>query len=118
MRSGAACDGAAASFREAARLEPQNGVYYANLGEVERLRGKLDDALTALETAVRLDPGSTQALNNLGIVRFERREFEEAAECYRKAIAKDDRVAFYTGDEISHNRSGGPTCLTRPLLRE
>lgn len=24
----------------------------------------------------------------------------------------------YTGDEISHNRAGGPTCLTRPILRE
>lgn len=27
-------------------------------------------------------------------------------------------VLEYTGDEISHNRTGGPTCLTRPLLRE
>jgi dimethylargininase len=27
------------------------------------------------------------------------------------------RVVAYTGDEISHNRAGGPTCLTRPLLR-
>lgn len=26
-------------------------------------------------------------------------------------------VTFYTGGEISHNRTGGPTCLTRPLLR-
>ena len=26
-------------------------------------------------------------------------------------------VTAYTGDEISHNRAGGPTCLTRPLLR-
>ena len=27
-------------------------------------------------------------------------------------------VLEYTGDEISHNRGGGPTCLTRPLLRD
>lgn len=27
------------------------------------------------------------------------------------------QVTFYTGGEISHNRTGGPTCLTRPLLR-
>jgi N-dimethylarginine dimethylaminohydrolase len=27
-------------------------------------------------------------------------------------------IMAYTGDEISHNRAGGPTCLTRPLLRE
>jgi N-dimethylarginine dimethylaminohydrolase len=26
-------------------------------------------------------------------------------------------VITYTGDEISHNRGGGPTCLTRPILR-
>jgi len=26
-------------------------------------------------------------------------------------------VTVYTGDEISHNRAGGPTCLTRPILR-
>jgi N-dimethylarginine dimethylaminohydrolase len=27
------------------------------------------------------------------------------------------QVAVYTGDELSHNRAGGPTCLTRPILR-
>ncbi|HZU13240.1 MAG TPA: arginine deiminase family protein [Chloroflexota bacterium] len=27
-------------------------------------------------------------------------------------------VTALTGDEISHNRGGGPTCLTRPLWRE
>ena len=26
-------------------------------------------------------------------------------------------VTAYSGEEISHNRAGGPTCLTRPLLR-
>lgn len=26
-------------------------------------------------------------------------------------------VIAYAGDEISHNRAGGPTCLTRPVLR-
>ena len=27
-------------------------------------------------------------------------------------------VILLAGDEISHNRTGGPTCLTRPLLRQ
>ena len=27
-------------------------------------------------------------------------------------------VLAYEGSEISHNRAGGPTCLTRPILRE
>ena len=26
-------------------------------------------------------------------------------------------VRVYTGNELSHNRAGGPTCLTRPILR-
>lgn len=26
-------------------------------------------------------------------------------------------VIMFAGDEISHNRTGGPTCLTRPILR-
>jgi dimethylargininase len=26
-------------------------------------------------------------------------------------------VVTYVGDELSHNRAGGPTCLTRPILR-
>jgi N-dimethylarginine dimethylaminohydrolase len=26
-------------------------------------------------------------------------------------------VLVYMGDELSHNRAGGPTCLTRPILR-
>jgi N-dimethylarginine dimethylaminohydrolase len=28
------------------------------------------------------------------------------------------RVREYQGTEISLNREGGPTCLTRPVLRE
>lgn len=27
-------------------------------------------------------------------------------------------IILYSGDEISHNRTGGPTCLTRPILRD
>ena len=35
-----------------------------------------------------------------------------------KLIAKDCIVHTYTGNEISRKGEGGPTCLTRPLLRE
>ena len=31
--------------------------------------------------------------------------------------AADCDVTVYIGDELSHNRAGGPTCLTRPILR-
>ena len=35
----------------------------------------------------------------------------------RRLEAEGITVLTYGGDEISHNRAGGPTCLTRPLLR-
>ena len=38
-----------------------------------------------------------------------------SAELLRKAGLT---VLEYHGDHISHNRQGGPTCLTRPILRE
>lgn len=38
-----------------------------------------------------------------------------SAELLRKAGLT---VLEYQGDHISHNRQGGPTCLTRPILRE
>ncbi|HEY8602358.1 MAG TPA: arginine deiminase family protein [Thermomicrobiales bacterium] len=42
---------------------------------------------------------------------------KENAETIRRLRATGCEVITYTGDEISHNRTGGPTCLTRPLLR-
>ncbi len=41
----------------------------------------------------------------------------ENVETARRLRAAGCEVFTYTGDEISHNRTGGPTCLTRPLLR-
>jgi dimethylargininase len=43
------------------------------------------------------------------------KENEITAQRLRDAGCK---VQTYDGDEISHNRTGGPTCLTRPILRE
>ena len=62
-------------------------MYHANLGEIERQRGKRDQAIVALREAVALAPRSAQAQNNLGILHFDMRAFDEAAECYQKAIA-------------------------------
>jgi dimethylargininase len=41
----------------------------------------------------------------------------ENVETARRLRAAGCEVTLYTGDEISHNRTGGPTCLTRPILR-
>jgi N-dimethylarginine dimethylaminohydrolase len=39
-------------------------------------------------------------------------------ETARRLEAAGCTVTLYAGDEISHNRTGGPTCLTRPILRD
>ena len=43
---------------------------------------------------------------------------EENDETIQRLRAAGCEVLTYQGIEISHNRSGGPTCLTRPLLRD
>lgn len=42
---------------------------------------------------------------------------KENPETGQRLEAAGCEVIYYTGNEISHNRTGGPTCLTRPLLR-
>ena len=81
------------SMQRAINLNGNNAQFYANLGEMERQRGKLPQALVALRRAVALDPKSAQALNNLGIVHYDRREFAEAVKCYEQAIAVNTSYA-------------------------
>jgi tetratricopeptide (TPR) repeat protein len=81
------------SMQRAINLNGNNAQFYANLGEMERQRGKLPQALIALRRAVALDPKSAQALNNLGIVHYDRSEFAEAAKLYEQAIAVNSSYA-------------------------
>ena len=52
-----------------------------------------------------IEPGKCVAVNR----NPETRRRLEAAGC---------EVHVYVGDQISHNRQGGPTCLTRPIWRQ
>ncbi|HET7036544.1 MAG TPA: arginine deiminase family protein [Thermomicrobiaceae bacterium] len=42
----------------------------------------------------------------------------ENAVTAKRLRAAGCEATVFAGDEISHNRTGGPTCLTRPLLRQ
>ncbi len=75
------------SMQRAIHLDGNNAQFYANLGEMERQRGKLPEAMTALRRAHDLNPSSPQTLNNLGIVHYDQREFEKAVEYYEQAIS-------------------------------
>lgn len=60
---------------------------------------------------------ATQGTNVLALGPRRCLLLRDNVETARRLRAAGCDVTLYTGDEISHNRSGGPTCLTRPLLR-
>ncbi len=77
---------AIAALKAAIARAPGSPVFYANLGEIERLRGHGAEARKALMKAIALDPNHASAHNNLGILNYEDGNFEEAAACYRRAL--------------------------------
>lgn len=60
---------------------------------------------------------ATQGCNVLALRPRRCLLLKENPETGRRLEAAGCEVLYYTGGEISHNRTGGPTCLTRPLLR-
>ncbi len=63
------------------------------------------------------DEFATQGCNVLALGPRKCLMLEENVESVRRLREAGCEVLTYRGKEISHNRSGGPTCLTRPLLR-
>jgi dimethylargininase len=59
----------------------------------------------------------TQGPNVLALAPRRCLVLEENRETVRRLEARGCEVLTYSGQEISHNRGGGPTCLVRPLLR-
>lgn len=59
----------------------------------------------------------TQGCNVLAIGPKRCLLLKENPETARRLEAVGCEILFYAGGEISHNRTGGPTCLTRPILR-
>jgi dimethylargininase len=63
------------------------------------------------------DEFATQGCNVLALEPRKCLMLEENVESIRRLREAGCEVLTYQGKEISHNRSGGPTCLSRPLLR-
>jgi N-dimethylarginine dimethylaminohydrolase len=60
----------------------------------------------------------TQGCNVLALGPMEVLVLEGSPITRSRLEAAGCAVLVYEGSEISHNRAGGPTCLTRPILRE
>jgi N-dimethylarginine dimethylaminohydrolase len=64
------------------------------------------------------DEFATQGTNALALAPDKVLILKENTGTRARLEAAGVEVLTYTGDEISHNRQGGPTCLTRPILRD
>lgn len=80
---------AVAALQQATRLEPQNDLYWTNLGWAYYLQNDLKASQTASEQAVTLNPEEFIAWYNLGLVQAIYGATESAQTSYLQAIAID-----------------------------
>jgi tetratricopeptide (TPR) repeat protein len=92
LRSGRV-DEAERGFRQLAKDHPELGGPQANLGLIQRQRGKLAESAMALEKAVELSPRQASYYNQLGITYRQQGQFTKAREAYDKAIDLDPDYA-------------------------
>jgi serine/threonine protein kinase/Flp pilus assembly protein TadD len=77
---------AAAEYRRAIELDPQNSVAYQRLGDVYQRNNQLPDALAAYQQAVRLDPNRAENQRALGVYYFNRADYGEAVRYLRRMV--------------------------------
>jgi len=80
---------AAASYREALRLDPRQVVAMSNLAAVLAQQGQLAEAEASLRRAVEVRPDHAEAWSNLGNVLRVLGRNDEAVACYREAVRLD-----------------------------
>ena len=100
-------------YRQAASLQPQNGLYLNDLGNFLITMAHYNEAIDNLNRALKHIPADSQELegtinNNLGLAYHNKGEYDKAIEYYQKAIAIDKK--FY-GEEhpeiaIDYNNLG------------
>jgi tetratricopeptide (TPR) repeat protein len=82
------------------RILPEQAQVYLMLGRLQRMRGKLDQAIAHLSEAITLEPTLVDAYIELGKTYQERRDLEKAIETYQKgskANKSDPRPYFHAG---------------------
>lgn len=96
-------------FKKAIKME--ENVYwdpYINLSAAYSLIGKLDLAISTIQTALKINPYKPEAYNNLGTLYLHKNDFYKAEECfdtaikllphYGKPVYNKGRMYLYQGD--------------------
>lgn len=82
-------DKAISYLRQACQSPIASALYFSNLTEMLRQRGRLAEAEQYGRKAVQIDPKMIGAWNNLGIVLQESGQLEESRECLEKVVHLD-----------------------------
>ncbi len=79
-------DEAAACYRRAVQLSPNDADAHNLLADALRDQGKLADAVACYRRALELKPDFPEACNNLGIALKDQGQLAAAVACYRRAL--------------------------------
>lgn len=74
---------------KAIQNHPMVSQFYANRAEMNRIAGRLEQAVADGQQAVKLDPRSAAAHSNLGIVWYHMGEMDKAEACQKEALRLD-----------------------------
>ncbi len=87
---------AADVFRKLALQNPNNAIYWNELGIAHHNQSELELALKCYQKAAKVDPHYADAQNNMGTVFYERKKFSKAIRSYKRAISiRQDFAPFY-----------------------
>ena len=81
-------DRAFESFEKALKADDDNGEYLNNLGFLYFKNGDNEKAAKYLKRAVKVAPQAQRYWNNLGLVQAQRAKFDEAYDCFVRAVGE------------------------------
>jgi hemimethylated DNA binding protein len=77
------------TYRSILQEDPLYIEAWNKLATCQYMYGKYHDSLESTEKALELDSAHLQAVIGLGLLHFEQEDYQQAVECFRKAIAVD-----------------------------
>ncbi len=77
---------AEACFEEVLQYQPNNAIYWYNLGNAQRELGKPQAALTSFTRSIQQNPNDADAHNNLGNIQRELGQLDKAIASYERAL--------------------------------
>lgn len=89
-------DAAEKHYRKILRKRPRHPEALHLLGMIANQRGENIIALDLMQQSVRIKSDEPYYYNNLGLVLNALDRYEEAGECYRKALSLDSQLPMFT----------------------